>query len=292
MMFSVVISTFNRQELVLRAISSVISQTYVHWELIISDDCSTDDTISLLKVKYGSYPNIKIVSTKANGGNALARNLGIDNAKGEYICFLDSDDTYESTFLENMLELINKNSKPGFLWSNVRHIGLNGNFNNNVFPKSWKPLEVENPYLLFLKGLKFGTDFGFTLKKDVVDVVGYFDENLRTAVDKDYILRLAKANITFSYTDKVLVNTYDHSGMRVRRNLAEKIRSYKTIIHKHPAINESVEIHDIWFYKLAWMSYQYGNKREAREFLKKLKLLILELRHYPSYMNFYLLSLH
>jgi glycosyltransferase involved in cell wall biosynthesis len=265
MLFSVVIPTYNRKELVVEAIQSVVDQSYHDWELLICDDCSTDGTIEILRSKFPDK-RIHFYSTAKNGGNAAARNIGIKHAKGAYVSFLDSDDTYYPEFLERMKALIEKNNQPGFLWVNVNRIGKDGEIKPNAFPKHWKPEHAQDPYAYFLKGIYFGTDFGLTVKKECFEKKITFDEQLRVAVDTDMIFRLVKEH-NFSYTHDILVNTYDHAGSRVRNNTPEKAKSYAIIIKKHPIISQKKDLKLKWNYKLMWLNYHAGNKENARKHL-------------------------
>jgi len=86
---SVIIPTYNSREYICEAIESVLRQSYKNYEIIVIDDGSTDDTVRLLDSKYRG---LRIVSQK-NAGLATARNTGLKLAKGDYIQFLDADDT-------------------------------------------------------------------------------------------------------------------------------------------------------------------------------------------------------
>jgi hypothetical protein len=99
---SVVIPTYNRSFLVARAISSILSQTYRPAEIILVDDCSTDDTQWAAAAYSGEIPLIYIRLEK-NCGGAAARNIGIVRAKGDYIAFLDSDDEWQPDHLTVMM---------------------------------------------------------------------------------------------------------------------------------------------------------------------------------------------
>lgn len=266
-LFSVVIPTYNRADLIAKAIDSVINQSFTDWELIVADDCSTDTTISLVREKYVDQ-KIKVYRNIQNGGNAAARNLGVNNSTGEYVCFLDSDDAYHPDYLEKMSRLIEDNNSPGFLWCNVNRVSEHGIIKPNTFPKHWKPLEVANPYHYFLKGIYFGTDFGLTVRRDCFDSE-MFDENLRVAVDTDLILRLVR-KFNFAYTNEILVDTLDHSGARVRTGTNQKAHSYSIIIDKHPSVWTDKKLFTRWNYKLMWLNYHSNHKKEARKYLTRL----------------------
>ena len=114
--FSVIIPTYNRSHVISNAIQSVIEQLFSHWELIIIDDGSVDDTAS--KVRQFNDSRIKY-HFQENTERSQARNNGISLAKGKYICFLDSDDTYCNNHLNSFYNFIIKNNFPvGLLFSN------------------------------------------------------------------------------------------------------------------------------------------------------------------------------
>ena len=99
MLFSIIIPTYNREKFLPKAIESVINQSHNNWELIIVDDGSTDNTKSLIEDYQKKENRIKYIFQE-NSERSVARNNGIKNAKGDWICFLDSDDLYHETHLE------------------------------------------------------------------------------------------------------------------------------------------------------------------------------------------------
>lgn len=105
---SVIMPTYNYGKYICSSVDSVINQTFSNWELIIIDDCSSDNTIDILKNKYSGDSRISFFKTEKNGGSAVARNLGLDKARGKYICFLDSDDFYDENYLESQIEILEK----------------------------------------------------------------------------------------------------------------------------------------------------------------------------------------
>lgn len=95
--FSIILPTYNRKRMILKTIESVIQQTFTDWELLVVDDGSTDNT----KETISSIKDNRIVYIyQTNKERSAARNNGIKNAKGQYICFLDSDDLFESNHLQ------------------------------------------------------------------------------------------------------------------------------------------------------------------------------------------------
>ena len=98
---SIITPCYNSANFIQETVSSVLKQTFTDWEWIITDDCSQDNTVELLKSINDS--RIKIFSTEKNGGAGKARNISLKNAKGRYITFLDADDIWENNFLTEML---------------------------------------------------------------------------------------------------------------------------------------------------------------------------------------------
>ena len=106
MKFSVVIPVYNKSNTIADALDSVLSQTYSDFEIVIVDDGSKDDLKSVTD-KYLDRDNIKLI-TQENGGVSVARNTGIKNSQGDFICFLDADDQYLNNHLEVLDGMIKK----------------------------------------------------------------------------------------------------------------------------------------------------------------------------------------
>lgn len=104
--FSVIIPLYNKAPYVRKTIESVVGQTLTNWELIVVDDCSTDGSVTV--VEQIIDPRIRVVRLEENGGVGAARNRGVAESTAPYICFLDADDWWEPTFLEEMAGLIER----------------------------------------------------------------------------------------------------------------------------------------------------------------------------------------
>ena len=106
MSVSIIMPMFNSGQFIKNAIRTVCLQTYEDWELIVVDDCSTDNSADVVKKLAESESRIKIVSLNKNGGPAIARNAGIEVSSGRYIAFLDSDDQWASLKLEKQVKFM------------------------------------------------------------------------------------------------------------------------------------------------------------------------------------------
>lgn len=142
MLFSIIIPTFNRSNIITIAINSVINQTFSDWELIVVDDGSTDNTKEI--VESYKNPKIKYIYQK-NSERSAARNNGLNNANGEWICFLDSDDYILPNYLQNLRAELNTFSTDCFL---VGHIKTGESLNEEIKTKSLPQLDYLVDYCL------------------------------------------------------------------------------------------------------------------------------------------------
>ena len=106
---SIITPTWNCAEYICETIQSVQTQTYQNWELIISDDCSTDNTKDLINPYLKSDNRIKYICNHTNSGAAITRNNALKMAKGKWIAFLDSDDLWLPTKLERQISFMHNN---------------------------------------------------------------------------------------------------------------------------------------------------------------------------------------
>jgi teichuronic acid biosynthesis glycosyltransferase TuaG len=125
-LISIIVPVYNAQSFIEQTIGFVQAQTYENWELILVDDCSSDDSVNIIRNKCQNDSRIKLVSQEENSGAAKARNLGLDKAQGRYICFLDADDVWERGKLLEELEFI-KAKKAGFVFTSYEFADEFGN---------------------------------------------------------------------------------------------------------------------------------------------------------------------
>jgi glycosyltransferase involved in cell wall biosynthesis len=141
--FSIVIPTYNRAAFISETIESVINQTYSDWELIVIDDGSTDNTKEIIQAIIQNDNRIKY-RYQNNSERSAARNNGINNSNGEYICFLDSDDQFLPNHLEILYEEIIKKKTPIALFFTNQLNSL-----NNILSKE-NTVALSSPALLYL----------------------------------------------------------------------------------------------------------------------------------------------
>ncbi len=105
---SIITPTYNSEKYIQQTIQSVRNQTYQNWEMIIVDDCSSDDTIKIIEEIQKNEPRISLIKSDKNSGPAISRNKGIEKAKGKYMTFLDADDIWFEDFVQNSIDTIHK----------------------------------------------------------------------------------------------------------------------------------------------------------------------------------------
>lgn len=209
MRISVVIPTYNRADVLERAIHSVLSQTFPPLEVIVVDDGSEDHTPELLDQQF---PQVSYLH-QANRGVSSARNLGISQARGDWIAFLDSDDEWLPTKLESQHLLLKE--QPGLKICHTEEIWIRNGRRVNQMKKHAKqggsifqhclPLCVISPSSVMIH-------------KDVFDQVGLFDESLPACEDYDLWLRIC-ARYPVGFVTKPQINKYGgHEDQLSRRH--------------------------------------------------------------------------
>ena len=110
---SIIMPYYNAAEYIFETVECVINQTFKDWELIIIDDCSpAPETAEVLRKVKGMDERIKVLRAEKNGGAGLARNIGIKEAQGRYLAFIDSDDWWYPTKLEEQIKFMEENNYP------------------------------------------------------------------------------------------------------------------------------------------------------------------------------------
>ena len=125
---SVIMPVYNAE-----SIDSVLSQTYVDFELILVNDCSKDNSLMIMREYEQKDSRVKVFSNEQNRGVSYTRNFGVENASGEYIAFLDSDDMWTSDKLQKQFELIDKYPDTDICFSGSAFVDTEGNKSDYVF---------------------------------------------------------------------------------------------------------------------------------------------------------------
>ena len=194
---SVVMPAYNAQAFIEQAIGSVIAQTIPQWELLVIDDCSTDDTCAIVEKLASRDGRIRLLRNEKNLGAARTRNRGLEQARGRYIAFLDSDDIWDPQKLEKQLALM---EKTGADLSCCSYAIINAE-NEKVRPDYFVPEEISYKALLRENLLGCST----------VILTGEIAKKYRFTVDfyhEDYVLwlQLVKDGFQAVGCPEILVN--------------------------------------------------------------------------------------
>ena len=232
---SIILPTYNRAELLKKSISSVITQTFQFWELIIWDDGSTDNTKEI--VMSFSDPRVQYFYDK-NNGVAYARNRAIEKSKGIYIAFLDSDDAWATDKLAFQMQLFEKNPDIDLMFSNFLNINLvkqskELGFNQNSIALDKLVIEKIDELSFKIKSNineslsidNFIAPDSVVVKKQTLKKYCLFNETLRSSEDFELWWRLGLNAVNFSFTNKILLNRYKpHESLSGHNESAYKNR--------------------------------------------------------------------
>lgn len=161
---SVLMPVYNNKDDILNAINSVINQTYTDWEIIIIDDCTTDGTYDVVNnfILENSMYNITLIKNNKNTGPYICLNKGLDIAKGDYICRLDSDDIFINIYLEKAVNILDNNMNI-----DIVHTKYSRNNCNEI---------------------RFG-EITLFYRKKIIETIGYYD-SVRFAGDSEFYERM------------------------------------------------------------------------------------------------------
>jgi teichuronic acid biosynthesis glycosyltransferase TuaG len=180
---SIIVPTYNSSNFIKDAIESVKSQTYINWEMIIVDDCSKDNTVEIIKGEMKKDKRIKLICLEKNSGAAFARNTAIQNARGKYIAFLDSDDLWYPEKLEKQVAFMQEND-IAFSFTSYRIINEDGTETDKI---------INVPEEIDYKGLLKNTIIGcLTVMLDVSKLGLVQMPNIRTRQDTALWLSILK----------------------------------------------------------------------------------------------------
>lgn len=229
MAFSIIIPLYNKQNFITRAVNSVLSQSYINFELIIVNDGSTDNSFDLVSSIIDH--RIKIIN-KVNGGVSSARNLGIDNASNEWICFLDADDYWLPNHLEEILYLLKKYPEAKIYSTLTQEKSRKGlSIAPNGFPDNFEGY-IEN-YFHFAKSATVFNSSSVCINKLALITIDKFDTNLSHGEDLDVWFKLLinykgviKTLPTVVY-DLISENRAMHSFCSLEKHLLSKINIYR-----------------------------------------------------------------
>lgn len=238
MQTTVIIPCYNAELFLAQAIESVLRQTRPVDEIIVVDDCSTDGSREVVT----RYP-VRLLSTPANSGHAMARNIGIEAARGELLVWLDADDYFDPNHVEVVVELLERFPEAAVAFSAVRVQGGRGGIVGANSPCEGTPRNV------FWESLRNTVvpAMSAVTRRAALREVGGFDGSIRVAPDFDLWLRLSREHL-FVSTAEVTANYRQHAGQisaaplgQARSVYESRRRFYDSLVREeHPELAERV----------------------------------------------------
>ena len=220
---SVIVPAYNRSDLTVRTIKSILAQRYENTEILVVDDGSTDDTAT----KLDQFGRSIVYIYKKNGGACSARNLGIKNASGDYLAFLDCDDIYYHDKISKSVDYLESHPGCGFVQTAIYLIDNDDNI-----------VGTHSPSLKLATGLiaerlilnDFINNPTVVVRKECFDKVGLFDESIFMPADWDMWLRLSE-EYQAGYIDEPLSGYRITEGYTIR-HLEKNLKEEKYVLEK------------------------------------------------------------
>jgi GT2 family glycosyltransferase len=285
---SVIVPTYNRGDALGRAIESVLRQELEDLELIVVDDCSTDDTESVVE----SYddPRVRYLRHETNRGGSAARNTGIEHASGEYVAFLDDDDEYHPLKLTRQVECLERRSDEWVAaycdYTVVRENDSPVDLFPSFFLRWWRADSVPHPEggaelipQVLSHAFPLGGASTLLVDGDALNELGGFDPEFPRHQDVEFLIRLLKTG-KLAYVDEPLVRRYDtgRPSMSDVEKAKELLRA-RFSAEIADAERNGYDITGIHRFDLARFYFANGQFREGARHLRGAKIRPRELVH-------------
>lgn len=244
MYISIIIPTYNSEKFIKRSLDSLLCQTYKKFEVIVSDDGSTDGTFKIL-LKYKNIFKKKKIEFKIlnndHRGPGYARNKGIIKSKYKWLAFLDSDDKWQSNKLFEVVKIILK-KKFNCITHNEYFKKINGDLLKINYKKKFNPKKKLFEQL-FIRN--FLSTSAITIKKNIIVKAGFFNEKYANAQDYDLWLRISDS-LKIYFINKYLGFYFERKGNITSKPYKDRIKNLIKIIKQHKKKTGRI----LYYYKL------------------------------------------
>ncbi len=251
---AVIIPTYNSAAYLARAIKSVLTQTYCHYQIVVVDDGSTDDTQVVLKSFEGQIVSLY----QPNSGQACARNRGIRSSQSRYIAFLDADDEWVPRKLEKQIAFLEDNPDFAMVYSDCITSGT-GPFAGPHFARIGRPA-TGRVFAQFLDNCNVFTPT-VVVRRDCLESVGAFNESLRVSEDFNLWLRIAAVGKIGAIEEALAIRHPRHSSLSsttpANQMLANSVACFEDVLQRCTTLppNERNALR----HKTASRHYEYGS---------------------------------
>lgn len=250
---SVIIPSYNHEKFVKECIQSVLDQTYQDFEIIITDDCSTDGTVSI--IEQFDDPRVKLFRHRVNRGVSITANNCILHARGKYIAWLSSDDAWYPDKLEKQVQYLDEHPEVGVVFGKVDWIDESGNLITDPSFPYLNIYDVENRSrhewlrYFFLSGNCLSLPSSL-IRKECFSKVGLFNPVYAKIQDLDLWIKICfKFNVTI-LDQRLIRNRWindenNASGDTIKNRIQVRFE-YKTSLEQYLQINTSGELLSIF----------------------------------------------
>lgn len=239
---SIITATYNSSETIESTYASIRNQTYSNWEWLVTDDCSNDSTLSILKNMAMNDSRIKIYQNEVNSGAATSRNNSMRNSQGEFIAFIDSDDLWVDSKLESQLRFM---TSQNCVFSFTAYECVDDSGNSLGVTVDSKNIERFSYKDMLTKRATLGCST-VILKKAVFKDVLYMPL-LRTGQDYAFWLKLLKT-IDFAYLHADILTKYRVRPNSISRNKFRKSLRQWQIYREVEGLSFSYSFYCFCFY--------------------------------------------
>lgn len=235
-LISIIMPCLNGEHHIQAAIDSVFAQTFSDFELIVVDNGSTDSTPEILKAI--NDPRLRLLR-QAERGVSRARNMGLQEARGAFIAFLDSDDTWSAKFLEKMYTALAANPYAVLAYCGWQNLGLPGPRGEPFIPPDY---ENSDKAAALLGGCLWPIHACLTRHTAITEAGGF---NAQLTIAEDYLLWMEVSVIgSIIRVPEVLAQYHHHNGEQATHNksltVLDTLRAKQMFLHRHPKISEQI----------------------------------------------------
>lgn len=273
---SVVIATYNMAEYLPLAIRSALEQTYRNIEVLVVDDGSSDRTRDVVEPFLGDGRLRYLYQT--NKGQAAAKNLGVGDARGQYVAFLDADDMWVREKLDEQIPLFLASPKTGVVYARVAYIDEAGNdlgiADNELFRG-----RVSGP-MLVRNFIGFGTS---VVRMVCLQRLGAFDESIGMGIDYDLWLRLS-TEYEFEFVDRPLLRYRLWSGQmsgNCRGRYLSGIATMRRFLSRFPGVVDKATQNEAWAH--TYVGYGQCLRQMDGQIAPALRQYVRAIRYRPWY---------
>lgn len=265
---SIVLPTYNGSKFLARSIESILNQTEVDWELIIVNDCSTDNTLEIASNYAQKDSRITVITNEENKKLPASLNIGFEKAKGNYLTWTSDDNYYLPNALKTMVGVLDKSDDIAFVYTDLDYIDEEGQL--------LKHGKLKEPETLF-EGCCIGACFLY--RREIWEKLGKYREDLFCAEDYEYWMRMYTSGQKMVHLPEILYCYARNSASltSTKQDLVQKRTTQIKLdyVDKFPISNKK---------KAASLFKQYKRTRDA-DLLKVIQKLA------PFWTQFWLLKL-